>query len=144
MKTTTNARIGNTERHVGIDVGKSVLDVCIYELDKHWQVANTPTGIKGLLNQLNRYKLTRVLVEATGGYERVLAEACVAKELPILLSSLFRSGSSQRRKAYWRNRQDRCSPDCSVRRCDEAGSAISAEPKSTLYQRLTCPQAPAE
>lgn len=85
MKTTTNARIGNTERHVGIDVGKSVLDVCIYELDKHWQAANTPVGIKGLLSQLNRYKLTRVLVEATGGYERALAEACVAKELPIVV-----------------------------------------------------------
>ena len=85
MKTTTNARIGNTERNIGIDVGKGALDVHIYELDRHWQVPNTPAGIKSLLSQLNRYKLTRVLVEATGGYERALAEACVVKDIPIIV-----------------------------------------------------------
>lgn len=85
MKTTTIARIRNTERHVGIDVGKGTLDIFIFELDKHWQVPNDACGIKEVVAQLNRFKLTRILVEATGGYERSFVEACVEKELPIIV-----------------------------------------------------------
>ena len=85
MKTMTKAHSKNTERHVGIDVGKDTLDIFIYEIDKHWQVPNTLEGIKTLIKQLNRYALTRVLVEATGGYERRLVEACAQKGLPLIV-----------------------------------------------------------
>jgi transposase len=87
MKTMTNAHIKNKERHVGIDVGKDLLDIYVYELEKHWQITNTVEGIKTLIKQLNRYTLTRVLVEATGGYERRLAEACAEKGLPLIIVS---------------------------------------------------------
>lgn len=82
---TTRAHIKSKDRNVGIDVGKSYLDVFIYELNIHWQVENTAKGIKQLLATLNRYKLTRILVEATGGYERLLVEACAAKEMPVII-----------------------------------------------------------
>ena len=85
MNTTTVARIRNKERHVGIDVGKSFLDVYIFELDLHWQEDNSPEGIKKLLAVLNRYKLTRVLVEATGGYERLFVESCAEKDMPVII-----------------------------------------------------------
>ncbi|MEE8044299.1 MAG: transposase [Thermodesulfobacteriota bacterium] len=85
MNTTAIARIRNKERHVGIDMGKSLLDIYIYELDQHWQEYNTVEGIKQLLAKLNRYKLTRILVEATGGYERLLVESCAAKNMPIII-----------------------------------------------------------
>jgi transposase len=85
MKTMTNAHSKLKTRHVGIDVGKDNLDVHIYELEKHWQVANTSAGIKTLIMQLNRYELTRVLVEATGGYERRLVEACAQKAMPLII-----------------------------------------------------------
>ena len=85
MNTTTVARIRNKERHVGIDVGKSFLDVYIFELDLHWQQDNSPEGIKKLLAVLNRYKLTRVLVEATGGYERLFVESCAEKDMPVII-----------------------------------------------------------
>lgn len=85
MNSTTKANIRNKERNVGIDVGKDTLDVHIYELDKHWQIANTFEGVKALLRQLSRYPLTRVLVEATGGYERLLVEACTDKALPVII-----------------------------------------------------------
>ncbi|ACE85014.1 IS110 family transposase [Cellvibrio japonicus] len=85
MNTTTNAHIDCRERHVGIDIGKSMLDVCIYELDVYLQHPNTPEGIRTLLKKLSRYKLTRILVEATGGYERGLVEACTEKELPVII-----------------------------------------------------------
>jgi transposase len=85
MKTTTAAHIKSSERNVGIDIGKSNLDVCIYEADVYLQQPNTPEGIRQLLKQLSRYKLTRILVEATGGYERNLVEACAEKELPLII-----------------------------------------------------------
>lgn len=85
MNTTTNAHSKHATRHVGIDVGKDTLDVYLYELEKHWQVTNTSEGVKTLIKQLNRYQLTRVLVEATGGYERLLVEAGAEKALPVII-----------------------------------------------------------
>ena len=85
MNSRTNARITQKDRNVGIDVGKSTLDIYIHELNDHWQEDNNPDGIKSLLRTLRRYKLTRIVVEATGGYERALVEACAEKELPIVV-----------------------------------------------------------
>ncbi len=73
-------------RNVGIDVGKANLDVFIYELDLHWQVANTAPEVRRLLITLNRYKLARIVVEATGGYERLLVEACAEKDMPLVIA----------------------------------------------------------
>src|SRR5690606_17179045 len=85
MNTTTAAHIDRRERNVGIDIGKSMLDTCIFELDLYLQYPNTPEGIRELLKKLARYNLTRILVEATGGYERALVEACAEKELPVII-----------------------------------------------------------
>jgi transposase len=85
MNTTTNANSNSKSWNIGIDVGKSTLDVFIYELDLHWQVANSAQEVRCLLSTLKRYKLTRIVVEATGGYERVLEEACAVKGLPVIV-----------------------------------------------------------
>lgn len=85
MNTTLISQKKHTQRHIGIDVGKSMLDICIYETDEYFQVENSTTGIKQLLRKIKRYKLTRVLVEATGGYERAVTEACAEHELPIII-----------------------------------------------------------
>lgn len=85
MNTIQVASSGSTLRNVGVDVGKDTLDIAILELNAHWQVTNDPSGIQNLVKQLRRYKLTRVVVEATGGYERALVEACAGKGLPVIL-----------------------------------------------------------
>jgi len=85
MNSTIKANRRNQERNVGIDVGKDTLDIHVYEFDKHWQTDNNPEAIKVLIRQLNRYQLTHVLVEATGGYERQLVEACSEKEMPVII-----------------------------------------------------------
>lgn len=85
MKTIASNYSHSNNRNVGIDVGKTNLDVFIFELDQHWQVSNTPEDIRCLLTTLRRFKLTRIIVEATGGYERALVEACAAKELPVIV-----------------------------------------------------------
>lgn len=85
MNSTNNANIRSKQRNIGIDVGKYFLDVYIFELEIHWQVENNPDDIRQLLIKLNRYKLTRILVEATGGYERLLVEFAAAKRLPVVI-----------------------------------------------------------
>ena len=85
MKTTTNANTSVTERNVGVDVGKSTLDIFILELDLHWQCDNSEEAIKTLVTRLARYKLSRIVVEATGGYERKLVYALAEKELPVVV-----------------------------------------------------------
>lgn len=85
MNTIARNYSNSHDRNVGIDVGKASLDVFIFELDQHWQVGNTADDIRRLLTTLRRFKLTRIVVEATGGYERALVDACAAKELPVIV-----------------------------------------------------------
>ena len=59
--------------------------MCIYEVDVYTQYPNTPEGVRQLLRQLSRYNVTRIVVEATGGYERALVETCAEKELPLII-----------------------------------------------------------
>lgn len=85
MNTTNHKRMKSNERNVGIDVGKETLDVYIYEVELHWQEQNSPDGIRRVVSRLNRFGLTRVLVEATGGYERAFVEAAVEHDIPAVI-----------------------------------------------------------
>lgn len=85
MNTTNQKHMKGNDRNIGIDVGKEMLDIFVYELDQHWQETNTEEGIRRLTNRLKRFNLTRVLVEATGGYERALVEAATEHEIPIVI-----------------------------------------------------------
>lgn len=84
MKTTTNAH-SKQQRNIGIDVGKTYLDIYILELDRHWQIYNTVDDIKALIKTIKRFKLSRVVVEATGGYERKVVEALAEAGLPVVV-----------------------------------------------------------
>jgi len=85
MKTMSSVHIGNTERNVGIDVGKTKLDVLILEVDTYLQKPNSPEEVKRLVKKSARFKLSRIVLEATGGYERLLVEAYAEKSLPIIV-----------------------------------------------------------
>ncbi len=84
MKTTTKANI-KLQRNIGIDVGKTYLDIYILEIDRHWQIHNTADDIRELRKSLKRFNLTRIVVEATGGYERALVELLAEAELPVVV-----------------------------------------------------------
>jgi transposase len=56
----------------GIDVSKLKLDVAVHGRDEVAQVANTPAGFAGLGLWLRSCGVTRVGLEATGGYERAM------------------------------------------------------------------------
>ncbi len=61
---------------VGIDVGKAALDVAIDGVAGVARFANTPVGIGKLIGRLKGIADARVVVEATGGYEETLLDAC--------------------------------------------------------------------
>ncbi len=61
---------------VGIDVGKTALDVAIDGVPRVARFANTAAGIGKLIGRLKGITEVRVVVEATGGYEEPLLDAC--------------------------------------------------------------------
>jgi transposase len=72
--------------NVGVDVGKTRLDIVIHEKQLHWQEENTDQGIKRILKRLSHYQVERLVMEATGRYEFDLAEAAYNKGLPVCVA----------------------------------------------------------
>jgi transposase len=54
----------------GIDTGKHTLDVALAGSEERLQVPNTAAGHDALADWLRRHRVTRVGIEASGGYER--------------------------------------------------------------------------
>ena len=71
--------------NVGIDVGKDVLDICLLERGLTLQIANTESEIAALVSRLSRYRLARIVVEATGRLERALVGALLERGLPVIV-----------------------------------------------------------
>ncbi len=72
-----------TALYVGIDVGKSWLDVARWDQPFTWRVANTPAGIAELLDELAPDRPELIVMEATGGYEQLLAQTLLGAGLPV-------------------------------------------------------------
>ncbi len=58
----------------GIDTSKARLDIAIHGRAEPWQVANSPAGWRQLAERLGEAGVSRVGIEATGGYERGVVE----------------------------------------------------------------------
>jgi transposase len=54
----------------GIDTSKAKLDIAVHNRTERWQVANALPGWRSLTAHLAETGVTRVGIEATGGYER--------------------------------------------------------------------------
>lgn len=83
MVTRTNEKQGV---NVGIDVGKSYLDIYIHERDTYWRDENSSDGVKRILKRLAYYNIVRLVVESTGRYEFSLVEAAAAKGIPVVIA----------------------------------------------------------
>jgi transposase len=59
-----------TPVHVGIDVSKATLDVCLLPLELNVSFDNSDDGIARLIALLQQHTIALVLLEATGRYER--------------------------------------------------------------------------
>jgi len=68
---------------VGIDVSKARLDVAIRPTGEKESVANDEAGIKTLIKRLEKIQPEAIVLEATGGFERLLMHALVSAELRV-------------------------------------------------------------
>ena len=73
--------------NVGVDVGKSQLDLYLLERDRALSVPNEEDAIASLIRRLRRYRLERIVIEATGRLEQPFVRAALAAGLPVVVVS---------------------------------------------------------
>lgn len=69
--------------YIGIDVSKSILDVFILPSKKCMQFKNTPVGIQKLIKKMKLIPNVSIVMEATGGYEKLTARELAKTELHV-------------------------------------------------------------
>jgi len=69
--------------NVGVDTGKSQLDIYIRPLDQAFSVPNTTAGIRDAVGQLKQLNPTRIVIEATGRLERPFVTAAQKARLSV-------------------------------------------------------------
>jgi len=72
-----------TPVHVGIDVAKAKLDVCLLPGGQTLSVGNDDDGIAQIIALLKQHSVALVLLEATGRYERRVASELLEADLPV-------------------------------------------------------------
>jgi transposase len=70
---------------IGIDVAKDRLDVCVRPSGESFVVARNGAGIEDLAERLRKIAPRVVAVEATGGFETVVAAGLAAAGVPLLI-----------------------------------------------------------
>ncbi|EGQ8734760.1 IS110 family transposase [Vibrio parahaemolyticus] len=76
--------------NVGVDTGKSQLDIYIRPLDIHFTVPNTEKGISDAIKTIKKHKPQRVVIEATGRLEMPFILACDKAKLPYVIANPLR------------------------------------------------------
>ena len=69
--------------YVGIDVSKDRLDVHVRPSGEAFAVARDGKGLEELVERLHRHSPALVAVEATGGFETIVAAALAGAQLPL-------------------------------------------------------------
>jgi transposase len=71
-------------RFVGIDISKSSFDICLLPDEHSARFSNTVAGIAEFMAFLAGWDgIERIVLEPTGGYERVVVEALLSARLPV-------------------------------------------------------------
>jgi transposase len=81
----TDSRPAPTLLGVGIDISKARLDVAFSGDRPAFSVANDPEGHAQIVQALKNIGVVRIVVEATGGYERGLVAELAAAGLPVVV-----------------------------------------------------------
>lgn len=72
------------ETWIGIDVSAATLDVAVLPAGATWQVANSAAGHAALLSHVRPLAPARIVLEASGGYERAVLAALADAALPVV------------------------------------------------------------
>jgi len=78
------------ENCVGVDVSKHHLDWALGGEGRVARVPNTPAGVRQMVAKIRHREVALIIVESTGGYERVLTEALTEADLPVALVNPWR------------------------------------------------------
>ena len=76
-----------TELWIGIDVAKDHLDLAAEGSGAVTRFENTADGHAALLEHLGDADVKRIVLEATGGYERALVAALLVADLPVVVAN---------------------------------------------------------
>jgi transposase len=83
-----SSRVGDAAAvFVGIDVAKHELVVAERPSGRTWSVPNEPAALTDLATELHQRAPTRVVLEATGGYERGVVAALHAAAVPVVVAN---------------------------------------------------------
>ena len=74
-----------TQVFVGIDVSKARLEVALRPVDESLSVTNNQRGIATLVRRLKKFSVSRIVFEASGGYEIAAASELAAAGLPVAI-----------------------------------------------------------
>src|SRR6266571_3020369 len=70
---------------VGIDVAKAQLDIALRPSGERWSVPNDTNGVTALVDRLQALQPTLIVLEATGGLERLVTSALATAGLPVVV-----------------------------------------------------------
>ncbi|MGO2169491.1 IS110 family transposase, partial [Pseudoalteromonas sp.] len=82
-----NTKNNQNEINVGVDTGKTQLDIYIRPLDIYFTVENNQSGIKHAIQILIKHPVTRVTIEATGRLEQPFIIACAEANIPFVIAN---------------------------------------------------------
>jgi transposase len=72
-----------SKSYVGIDVGKTWLDVAWWGSEDTLRVSNDEAGVAEIIQIIAESKPILIAVEATGGYEQLIVQAMLLKGMPV-------------------------------------------------------------
>ena len=72
-----------TQTNVGIDVSKDWLDIVVFPSGETWRTKNEEEAIRDLVKKLELLRPERIVLEATGGYEQLVAAQIYLAQLPL-------------------------------------------------------------
>src|SRR5262245_60311285 len=81
----TGVRMSDVPYFIGIDVAKAQLDIALRPSGERWAVPNDTSGVAMLVERLQPLHPTLIVLEATGGLERVATAALATAGLPVVV-----------------------------------------------------------
>lgn len=72
-----------SDLYIGIDVGKTWLDIARWGEEGSWHVTNDKEGVAKIIEMLGSQKPKLVAVEATGGYEQLVVQELMLREIGV-------------------------------------------------------------
>jgi transposase len=73
------------EIFVGIDVSKVWLDVAVHEREEDFRAGNEDAGIANLVQRMKELKPTLIVIEPTGGFEKLVVAELTHAGLPVVV-----------------------------------------------------------